>query len=174
MRIKENNVIDALLTELTGTLERLSVVYGELVEIAKTKHACLISCNIEELETLIYAERNKAELAQLLEEKRQRIIRRYCEKQGLKVREISMSKMMDKREELHGNTWRTLVDTLTKSMVELQRLNEMNTALTHHSLEITEDIIDIFCPPVFKHSVYKNTGKMKEKEVSRVLVDTKI
>ena len=118
MKIQENNVIDALLTELTGTLERLSVVYGELVEIAKTKHDCLISCDIEELETLIYAERNKAELAQLLEEKRQRIIRLYCEKQGLKVREISMSKIMDKQEEFHGNTLRTLLQAARLVTIE--------------------------------------------------------
>jgi len=152
----------------------LSVVYDELVEIAKTKHNCLISSNIEELETLIYAERNKAELAQLLEEKRQRIVSKYCEIRGIKAKGISIRKLMDKMDEFYSNKLRILVDTLTKSIMELKKLNDMNMALTHHSLEVTEDIIDIFCPPVFKHSVYQNTGKMKEKEVSRVLIDTKI
>ncbi|MCF6149379.1 MAG: flagellar protein FlgN [Candidatus Kuenenia sp.] len=170
----QENITYTLLNELVGTLDRLSVVYDELVELAKTKHNCLISCDIEELETLIYAERNKAELAQLLEEKRQRIMNIYCEKKGLKIKETSITKLIDTIEEPYSNKLRAQADKLTNSIMQLQKLNDMNMALTHHSLEVTEDIIDIFCPPVFKHSVYQNTGKMKGKEVSRVLIDTKI
>ena len=60
--------MNTLLDELIETFDRLSVVYEELLKIAKSKQHCLISGSIEELETLIYQEKNKTEIVQLLEE----------------------------------------------------------------------------------------------------------
>lgn len=62
--------MNTLLDKLTETIDRLSIIYDELLETAKTKQCCLISGNIEELEMLLYQEKNQTEIAQLLEEKK--------------------------------------------------------------------------------------------------------
>jgi len=163
-----------LLDELINTLERSSVIYDELIEVAKTKQHCLISGDIEELETLIYTERNKAEIARLLEEKRQNITKKYGEINHLEESNITINSLINDVDEQHSRRLEKLVEILTQSLKQLQGLNETNAALTHQSLEITEDIMDIFCPPALKSTVYENTGKMSGSTLTKILIDTKI
>jgi len=163
-----------LLDELTETFDRLSVVYHELLETTKTKQRCLISGNIEELETLLYQEKNQAEIAQLLEEKRQNILSRYCKEYNMQEKNITVKSLMNKMDNLHREKIDSLLDKLTQSIKQLQEVNQVNTTLTHYSLEITEDIMKIFCPPAFQYPIYRYTGKIQENELPRVLIDTEL
>ena len=51
--------MNKLLKELIETFERLSVVYDDLLDTAKTKQQYLITGNIEGLETLLYQEKTR-------------------------------------------------------------------------------------------------------------------
>ncbi len=162
-----------LLQELIETLERLSIVYDELLETAKKKQCFLISGNIEGLETILYQEKNQIEIAQLLEEKRQNIIHRYSKEYDIQDT-ITMKFLMKRADHIQGKKIGTLIDKLTQVIKQLQDLHETNANLTHYSLEITEDILRIFCPSTIQYPVYQHTGKISGNELSRVLIDTEM
>ncbi|MCF6154413.1 MAG: flagellar protein FlgN [Candidatus Brocadia sp.] len=166
--------MNTLLDKLTDTIDRLSIVYDKLLETAKTKQHCLISGNIEELEMLLYQEKNQAEIAQFLEEKRQNIIIRYCKENNVRGKNVTMRSLMNNMDNLHRERTGSLLNKLTQSIKQLQKVNQTNTTLTHYSLEITEDIIKIFCPPAFQYPIYHPTGKIQEHELPMVLIDTEI
>ncbi len=166
--------MDTIFCELIETLDRLSVVYDELLETAKEKQHCLISGNTEELEMLLYEEKNRAEIAQLLEEKRQNILNRYCIEHDVQGNNITMKSLMNEMDDLQSKRIANLIDKLTRSLKQLQEVNKVNTTLTSYSLEITEDIMKIFCHPAFQYPVYQYTGKIQENTFPRILVDTEI
>ncbi|MDQ1272085.1 MAG: hypothetical protein QG591_715 [Planctomycetota bacterium] len=166
--------MNTLLDELIETFDRLSVVYEELLKIAKSKQHCLISGSIEELETLIYQEKNKTEIVQLLEEKRQYIVARYCKEHNVQGNNITLKCLINKMDTVHSEKICNLIDKLTRALKQLQEVNQTNTTLIHYSLEITEDMIKIFCPSALQYSIYGYTGKMHENEFPMVLMDTEI
>lgn len=166
--------MNTLLDELIETFDRLSIVYDELLETAKAKQRCLISGDIEELEMLLYREKNQAEIAQLLEEKRQNITSSYCKENRVQVKNVTMRSLIDNMDNLYREKLGGLLNKLTRSIKQLQEVNQTNIILTHYSLEITEDIIKIFCPPAFQYPIYHHTGKIRENELPMVLIDTEI
>lgn len=165
---------NTLLNELTETFERLSAVYNELLETAKTKQRYLMSGDIEGLETILYREKNHLEFAHLLEQKRQHIINSYCRESDIYDNKITMKSLLKHLDNLQREKVETLMGTLTETIKELQGVNKTNTTLTNYSLEVTEDIMRIFCPPAFQHQTYHASGKKSEHEMSMVLIDTKI
>lgn len=166
--------MNILFCELIETLDRLSVVYDELLGTAKEKQRCLISGNIEELEMLLYGEKNQTEIAQLLEEKRQNILKRYCTEHHVLGKNITMKSLMNEMDDLQSKRIGSLIDKLTRSLKQLQEVNNANTTLTYYSLEITEDIMKMFCPSAFQDPIYQYTGKIQENALPRILIDTEI
>lgn len=166
--------MNTVLHELTETLDRLSIVYDKLLEIAKAKQLCLISGNMEELERLLYQEKNQIEIAQLLEEKRQHIVNVYCKENSVQGKDITMRSLINTMDTVHGEKINGYIVKLTQSINKLQEVNQTNRTLTHYSLEITEDLMKIFCPPAFQYPVYHHTGKIQENELPMVLIDTEI
>ncbi|MEP9411268.1 MAG: flagellar protein FlgN [Candidatus Brocadia sp.] len=166
--------MNTLLDKLTETFDRLLIIYNELFETAKKKQRCLISGNIEELETLLYQEKNQAEIARLLEEKRQNIISSYCKENNVQEKNVTMKSLMNNMGDSHREKIGNLLNKLMQSIKQLQDVNQVNTTLTHYSLEITEDIIKIFCSPGFQYPVYHHSGKIRENELLTTLVDTEL
>ena len=166
--------MNKLLKELIETFERLSVVYDDLLDTAKTKQQYLISGNIEGLETLLYQEKNQTEIAMLLENKRQDILERYCQECDIKENKITIHSLINGMGTLHGKKLDMLIDRLKQSLKQLQDLNETNATLTRYSLDITEDIVKIFCSSSFQNPIYQHSGKMQGNELSMVLIDTEI
>lgn len=162
------------LDELIETFERLAVTYDTVLEIARTKHRHLLSGNIEGLEMVLYQEKNQVEIAQLLEEKRQHIFGKYCREQGILGNKITMRLLMTRMDSLRMEKVSVLLDRLTQSIKQIQAVNETNAALTRFSLEVTEDILDIFSPKGVRYPTYQSTGKMLGRELSTVLIDTEI
>jgi flagellar biosynthesis/type III secretory pathway chaperone len=165
--------MNTLLQELIETFERLSVVYDDLLDTAKAKQQYLISGNIEGLETLLYQEKNQAELAQLLESKRQNILEYFLKEHHIED-PFTMKSLMSTIDSLHSNKLSALVDRLKQSIKQLQDLNETNATLTHYSLDITEDIVKIFCSSSFPNPIYQHSGKIQGNEIPMVLIDTEI
>ena len=166
--------MNKLLKELIETFERLSVVYDNLLDTAKTKQQYLISGNIEGLETLLYQEKNQTEIAMLLENKRQDILERYCQECDIKENNITIHSLINGMDTLHGKKLNMLIDRLKQSLKQLQDLNETNATLTRYSLDVTDDIMKIFCSSSFQNSTYQQSGKVQGNELSMVLIDTEI
>jgi len=166
--------MNKLLKELIETFERLSVVYDGLLDIAKTKQQYLISGNIEGLETLLYQEKNQTEIVMLLENKRQNILERYCQECDIKENKFTIRSLINGMDTLHGKKLSMLFDRLKHSIKQSQDLNETNAILTRYSLDVTEDIIKIFCASSFPNPIYQHSGKIQGNELSMVLIDTEI
>ncbi|TVM00953.1 MAG: hypothetical protein CV087_11750 [Candidatus Brocadia sp. WS118] len=160
------------LDELIETFERLNATYDELLEIAKIKQRCLVSGNLEELEMFLYREKNHVEIAQLLEEKRDTIIKKYCQAHRKEAENITIKSLIHEMDNFHREKVCSLLDNLTHSIRQLQELNQANVTLIHYSLEITEDIMRIFCPSAFQYPVYQHTGKRQDNKLPMILIDT--
>jgi flagellar biosynthesis/type III secretory pathway chaperone len=85
-----------------------------------------------------------------------------------------MSYFIEKMDAAPGQKMRGLVENLTATLKELQELNKINATLTQYSLEITEDLMKIFCPNAFQNSLYQPSGKIRGSELTRVLIDTEV
>ncbi|HLE87989.1 MAG TPA: flagellar protein FlgN [Candidatus Brocadiaceae bacterium] len=166
--------MNKLLHALIETFERLTVVYDGMLDTAKTKQQYLISGNIEGLETLLYQEKNQTEIAMLLENKRQNILERYCLECDVKENKITIHSLINWMDTLHGKKLNMLIDRLKQSLKQLQDLNETNATLTRYSLDVTDDIMKIFCSSSFQNSTYQQSGKVQGNELSMVLIDTEI
>ena len=166
--------MNAWLGELIETFDRLNVAYKELLETAKIKQSCLVSGNIEQLEMLLYREKNQVEIAQLLEEKRNNIVTKYCQALRVEKKNITIKSMINELDNFHREKICNLIDNLTHSISQLQEINQVNATLIHYSLEITDDIIKIFCPSTFQYPVYQHTGKKQDNKFPMVLIDTEI
>ena len=166
--------MNKLLHALIETFERLIVVYDGMLDTAKTKQQYLISGNIEGLETLLYQEKNQTEIAMLLENKRQNILERYCLECDVKENKITIHSLINWMDTLHGKKLNMLIDRLKQSLKQLQDLNETNATLTRYSLDVTDDIMKIFCSSSFQNSTYQQSGKVQGNELSMVLIDTEI
>ena len=166
--------MNKLLKELIETFERLSVVYDNLHDTAKTKQQYLISGNIEGLETLLYQEKNQTEILMLLENKRQNLLERYCLECDVKENKITIHSLINGMDTLHGNKLNMLIDRLKQSIKQIQDLNETNAFLTRYSLDVTDDIMKIFCSSSFQNSTYQQSGKVQGNGLSMVLIDTEI
>ena len=166
--------MNKLLKELIETFERLSVVYDDLLDTAKTKQQYLISGNIEGLKTLLYQEKNQTEIAILLENKRQNLLESYCLECDVKENKITIHSLINGMDTLHGNKLNMLIDRLKQSIKQIQDLNETNAILTRYSLDVTDDIMKIFCSSSFQNSTYQQSGKVQRNELSMVLIDTEI
>lgn len=162
------------LDELIETFDRLYVTYRDLFETAKAKQRCLVSGHIEELEVLIYQEKNQVEIAQLLEEKRQNVVKEYCQAHEIQEKNITLASLINEMDDFHRGKTRILMDNLTLVMKQLQEINQVNATLIHYSLEITEDIMKIFCPSVFQYPVYQHTGNKQDNKFPVILIDTEI
>lgn len=160
--------------ELIGTFERLAATYDDLLDTAVTKRQYLISGNIEGLETLLYQEKNQTEIALLLENKRQALLEKYCQEYSEKENNIGLIFLIEHMDAVHGEKLNTLAGRLRQSLIKLQHLNETNAALTRYSLDVTEDIMKIFCSSAFQNSTYQQTGKVQGNEPPMVLIDTEI
>lgn len=162
------------LDEFIETFDRLCVIYGGLFETAKAKQRCLVSGHIEELEMLIYQEKNQVEIAQLLEEKRQNIIRKYCQAHTIQEENIILTSLINEMDDFHRRKMLSLLDTMTLLFKQLQEINQTNATLIHYSLEITEDIMKLFCPSAFQYPAYQHTGKKQDNPFPMILIDTEI
>jgi len=166
--------MNKLLHALIETFERLTVVYDGMLDTAKTKQQYLISGNIEGLETLLYQEKNQTEIAMLLENKRRDILERYRQECDVKENKITIHSLINGMDTLHGKKLNMLIDRLKQSLKQLQDLNETNATLTRYSLDVTDDIMKIFCSSSFQNSTYQQSGKVQGNELSMVLIDTEI
>ena len=166
--------MNAWLDELMKTIERLSATYEELLETAKRKQSCLVSGNIEELEMLLYQEKNQVEIAQLLDEKRLNIVKKYCQTHQGEEKNITLTSLIKDMDNLYREKICSMLDKLTQSIKQLQEINQANATLIHYSLEITDDIMKIFCPSAFQYPVYQHTGKKQDNKLPMVLIDTEI
>ncbi|MCC7211998.1 MAG: hypothetical protein IT451_09150, partial [Candidatus Brocadia sp.] len=63
---------------------------------------------------------------------------------------------------------------MTLLFKQLQEINQTNATLIHYSLEITEDIMKLFCPSAFQYPAYQHTGKKQDNTFPMILIDTEI
>lgn len=166
--------MNKLLKELLETFEQLSVVYDGLLDTAKKKQQYLISGNIEGLEMLLYQEKNQTETVMLLENKSQNILKKYCHECDIKENKFTIRSLTNGMDALHSKKLNMLTDRLKRSIKQLQDLNETNATLTRYSLDVTEDIIKIFCSSSSPNPIYQHSGKIQGNELSMVLIDTRI
>lgn len=163
--------MENLLQDLTKTLNKMIEIYEDILLSARDKQKHIISGDIDKLESVIYQERNLAENIFLLEKRRRYIMQSISHSFGLSEDPLITGELIDKIKDPFKSQIKKLYDIIKDVIMKVQEVNRSNTSLTKYSLEFINNFIKTICSESLDDTTYKQSGKMKEPELDRMLFE---
>ncbi|HHT9127090.1 MAG TPA: flagellar protein FlgN [Candidatus Brocadiia bacterium] len=163
-----------LLTNFIEVFDKITHLYGEILEVCKKKQACIVANNINELETLLRRESNLLETVILLEKKRLTLQKSLVEACNIKERKLTIRDLMIMLDEQQRGHLSATYSRISKVINELKEVNEINRSLTNYCLDLTNKTIELFCAGSFHNTIYQQSGRLKGSDLTRVIIDTAV
>lgn len=163
-----------LLTDFLETFDKISHLYGEILEVCKKKQAYIVDNNINALEMLLQRESSLLETIILLEKKRLTLQKTLIETFNIKERKLTIHDLMTMLDERQRGHLSASYKRISKIINELKEVNEINKALTNYCLELTNKTIGLFSAGTFYNTIYQQTGRLKGLDLTRVVIDTAV
>ncbi len=163
-----------LLTDFIETFDEITHLYGKILDVCKKKQACIVDNNINGLETLLQRESNLLETVILLEKKRFTLQKSLMETCEIKERKLTIHDLMIMLDEPQREHLSTIYNQASKVINELEEVNEMNRSLTNYYLNLTNKTIELFCAEAFNNATYQQSGRLKDSDLTRVIIDTAV
>lgn len=164
-----------LLTDFLETFDKITQLYGEILEGCKKKQAYIVANNINGLETLLHRENNLLETIILMEKKRLTFQKTLSETYNITGRKITIHDLMmmldDESQQKHLSI---TYSRISKVINELKEVNEINRSLTNYCLDFTNKTIELFCTGSFNNNIYQQSGRLKGSDITRVIIDTAV
>lgn len=162
------------LTDFLKIFEKITRLYGEILAVSKKKQSCIVENNINALEALIHRESKLLESVIFLEKERLTVQKSLSEACNIKDRKLTINDIMVLLEEPKRKHLGTTYNRISMIMDELKEVNEMNRSLTNYSLDLTNKTIELFCVGSFHGRTYQQTGRYKNSDLTRVVIDTAV
>ncbi len=163
--------MENLLQNLTETLSSMANVYNDILKTAQDKQKYIISGDIDNLESIIYQERNLAENIILLEKKRRYIMQSLNKTLGQDDTTPVLGELIEKVNGPYKNKLKELYDAIKEAIMKLQVINKSNTMLTKHSLKYINNFIRTICSESLNDSTYQQSGEKNEPELKKMLIE---
>ncbi|MGR3309702.1 MAG: flagellar protein FlgN [Candidatus Brocadiales bacterium] len=163
-----------LLTDFIETFDKITHLYGKILDICKKKQICIVDNNINGLETLLQRESTLLETVILLEKKRFTLQKSLMETCEVKERKLTIHDLMIMLDEPQREHLSTIYNQASKVINELEEVNEMNRSLTNYYLNLTTKTIELFCAEAFNNTTYQQSGRLKDSDLTRVIIDTAV
>ncbi len=167
----EQNTLENFLQNLSETLDKMVLTYNEILLAAQKKQEYIISGDIDNLETVIYQERNLAERALLLEERRRYIMRTRNHTMGDDNNSTKLSDLIERIQGPYKSKLQEQYDIIVEMITKVEGVNKINTTLTKHSLEYINSFIKSICSESLNDNVYQQSGKLKGPDLKRILFE---
>ncbi|MCF6159499.1 MAG: flagellar protein FlgN [wastewater metagenome] len=164
-------ILENLLHNLSETLGKMITTYEDILHTAQEKKKHIISGDIDNLESVIYQERNLAERVMLFEEKRRYIMLSINELLGNTGNPIKLSKFIEQIKDPYRGKLKEKYDVMIEIVGKVEEVNRINTSLTKYSLEYINNLIKAVCTESLNDSTYQKSGKLNEPELQRILFE---
>lgn len=136
----------SLVEELVGVLQDELKIYQELAEYGEQKRQILIKADVPALEKLTILEQDASTELLALSNKQTQLLKDIATVLGKDSSEVTVTKMIGYLES-QPKVQRQLEaarDALMETASEVERLNQMNTALIRQAMELAEFDITLF------------------------------
>jgi len=163
--------LEYLLQNLTETLSSMANVYNDILKTAQDKQKYIISGDIDNLESVIYQERNLAENIILLEKKRRYIMQSINQTLGPGDETPVLGELIEKIRDPYKNKLKEQYDAIKDAIMKVQVINKSNTMLTKHSLKFINNFIRTICSESLNDSTYRQSGERNEPELKEMLIE---
>jgi predicted metal-dependent hydrolase len=167
----KKNIQENLLQSLSETLDKMILTYKDILLAAQKKQEHIISGDIDKLESVIYQERNLAETILLLEEKRRYILRSTNQTLKNTNNSTKLSVLIEQIQEPYKSKLKEQYDSIVEIITKVEGVNKTNTTLTKYSLEYVNNLIKSICSESLNDNTYQQSGKLKEPELKRILLE---
>ena len=160
-----------LLQNLSETLEKMILTYKDIFIAAQNKQEHIISGDIDQLESVIYQERNLAETIVLLEEKRRYILQTINKTLGNGSNSTKLTDLIEQIKEPFKSQVKDQYDILVEIVTKVEEVNKSNTTLTKYSLEYINNLVKSICTESLNDNTYQQSGKFNEPELHRLMFE---
>ncbi len=167
----EQKILENNLQDLSETLDKMILTYKDIFITAQKKQEHIISGDIDELESVIYQERNLAETILLLEEKRRYILRSINQALGNDINTTKLSELIEQIREPYKSRLKEQYDIIMEIIQRVEGINRSNTTLTKYSLEYINNLIKSICSESLNDNTYQKSGKLNEPELQRIMLE---
>lgn len=136
----------SLVEELVGVLQDERKIYQELAEYGEEKRQILIKADVPALEKLTILEQDASTELLALSNKQTQLLKDIATVLGKDSSEITVTKMIGYLESQpkEQKQLEAARDTLMEAASEVDRLNQLNTALIRQAMELAEFDITLF------------------------------
>lgn len=163
--------MENLLQNLVDTLNKMTIIYKDILQNAQDKRKQIISGDIDKLESVIYRERNLSENILLLEEKRRYIMQSINRSIGKSENIPTLRELIEQIRDPYKSELKKQYDVISEVITKVKNVNTINTLLTKYSLEYVNNFIKTICSESLNDSVYQQSGNIKDPELKRLLFE---
>lgn len=164
--------MEQLLDKLKDLLTRQTAAYAELHNLCGQEKEAIIKNAVPEVEKIVLKEQVVLKTVKKLESERGELFSHFSEKCGLEkpmLKDIIALAKPDISGELE-----TLAEKLEDIIRELRQLNTLNKKLIETQLSYTSFCINLMSAQSDSMGTYSGSGRLKEKNASRPMLDQSV
>ena len=159
------------ITAINESLQALTRIHEELLEVSKRKTDIIKEGSIEKLQALLAEERKYIKVLEQAEQKRQKEVEKWYTDQQLPLEEMTITNMLhmltDKQDQ---QVLENVTIQLTEAITELKQQERLNQTLIQQSMQFVQLSLDMLNPTIQN----MNYGKTKDHEgAKRSVFDSK-
>lgn len=163
-----------LVGRLIQTVEELLDEHEKMLRVVEQKRQLLIDGDIEKLKEIVNEEMKLISKIEQLEEKRMKHGVRIATEFGLKLEELTASKLIEiDKDPQRVAKINLLTGRFVKVIGEIQTANDLNGQLIHQSLDMIQNSIATLTDP-FEPGTYSGTGDSAKTANKKSLFDKSV
>ncbi|GLO67174.1 MULTISPECIES: flagellar protein FlgN [Oceanobacillus] len=156
--------------KIISAINKLLVMHQEILELSKEKTVEIKDGHIDDLQSLLVKERKLARKLQHCEEERMQVVQEWALEVKLSNPTPTISEIIDYIDEDKQEELLTIATSLTDTIKEFKRQEQLNQVLLNESMKFVQLSLDLMSPTIKT----MNYGSGKEtKDTSRSVFDSK-
>ena len=152
--------MSANIDKLIGILEKSEAIYRQLLPVIQTEKQAALTAKPDQLTSATEKKEELLVRLQQLERNRQILINRISTESGIPVKDITLSALSKKTDDVRAAKVKRLSDSLNALVPVIKKANEENRAVIQHCLNIVQSALGFFQHWVMPTDVYGASGRM--------------
>jgi len=165
-------VTQKAIMELVMLLNKILVIYRELLTLAQKKQELLVKNRVQELEKIVQAEQLLLVQADKQENARMALQDSLAKMLNLPFHELTLSRLISIADHGLATELHNLQAEFEKVLTDLKRQNDLNNQLLHQALAFIDYTVNIIAEAAKEEVTYSHKGGQEARQV-RQFLDTK-
>ena len=162
--------MSANIDKLIGILEKSEAIYRQLLPVIQTEKQAALMAKPDQLTSATEKKEELLARLQQLERNRQILINRISTESDIPVKDITLSALSKKTDDVRAVKVKRLSDSLNALVPVIKKANEENRAVIQHCLNIVQGALGFFQHWVMPTDVYGATGRMSMQQKGGKLI----